>query len=286
MKHEFSLAHLTALDCTPPELISIAANAGYDYVSLRMTAVTEDENKYPLMTSKKLLKETKNRLLATGISVLDIELVRLDPETEPESYVRFLETGKELGAKAVIAQLPDPDRMRATDRFATLCDLGAKFDLTINLEFPSWTETGDLQTAVDVLSAVGKPNAGLLVDTLHFSQSQSSLQQLKSLPKSWFNFIHLCDAQKRHSITTEEKIHIARADRLFPGKGELEIKEMLNSMPTVPYSLEIPNETLLQKLGPEEYTRQALKASKHFLTEQAVALPLSTNTKSVVNGDF
>ena len=32
---QFSLAHLTLLNCAPPELTEIAARAGYDFVSLR-----------------------------------------------------------------------------------------------------------------------------------------------------------------------------------------------------------------------------------------------------------
>jgi hypothetical protein len=29
MTHEFSLAHLTVLQCSPPEMVTIAARAGY-----------------------------------------------------------------------------------------------------------------------------------------------------------------------------------------------------------------------------------------------------------------
>jgi hypothetical protein len=66
-----------------------------------------------------------------------VELVRLDPATEPESFLPFLEAGAELGARAVIAQLPDPDRTRAIDRYARICDLAEPFHLTVALEFDS-----------------------------------------------------------------------------------------------------------------------------------------------------
>lgn len=265
MDFEFSLAHLTALPCNPPELINIAAEAGYNYVSLRMTAVADAEDPYPLMTNRALMKETKDQLAATGMSVLDVELVRLDPDTEPESFTRFFEAGAELGAKAVIAQLPDPDTQRATDRFADLCDLAAQSNLTVNLEFPSWLEVGNLQQAVDVLSAVGKSNAGILVDTLHFARSDSDLDQLRKLPRKWFNFIHLCDAIGETPDTTEGVIFTAREDRVFPGLGTLPVREILECMPNVPYSLEIPNNTLYEELGAAEYVKRALDTSREFL---------------------
>ncbi len=39
-RHDYSLAHLTALSLSPPELVDAAAAAGYRYVGLRMTKVT------------------------------------------------------------------------------------------------------------------------------------------------------------------------------------------------------------------------------------------------------
>ena len=96
MAYEFSLAHLTALQCSPPEMIAIASKTGYHYVSLRMTAVTANEKIFALMNDPAMMKETKNRMADTGLRVHDIELARMDPKTEPETYLAFLEAGAEL----------------------------------------------------------------------------------------------------------------------------------------------------------------------------------------------
>jgi sugar phosphate isomerase/epimerase len=265
MAYEFSLAHLTVLQCAPPEMVTIAAKADYHYVSFRMTAVTANERTYPLMTDVGMMRETKARLADTGVRVLDIELARMDPQTEPEAYIELLTTGAELGARSVIAQLPDPDRNRATERFGRLCDLAKPFGLTVDLEFPSWTETPDLDAAAAVLNSVNRSNAGILVDTLHFARSRSSLEDLKSTPREWFHFIHLCDAPKEIPATTEEIIFTAREGRLFPGEGELNLRAMLDCMPMVPCSLEIPNSKLMKELGPEEFVRRAIRAAERFI---------------------
>ena len=265
MDYEFSLAHLTVLQSTPPEMVEIAAETGYDYVSIRMTAVTAGERTYPLMDDRNMMKEMKARMADTGVRVLDIELARLDPVTEPEAYLSFLEAGGELGARAVISQLPAPDRERAAGRFARLCELAEPFGLTIDLEFPSWTETPDLKSAASVLEAVDRPNAGILIDILHFDRSGSSLKDLKSLPREWFHFVHLCDAAMEIPATKEGIIHTARADRRFPGEGGLNIREIVDCMPVVPYSLEIPNDALMKELGPGEFARRAIRASKKYL---------------------
>ena len=39
MKHDYSLAHLTVLSLTPPQVVEVAARTGYRYVGLRMTRV-------------------------------------------------------------------------------------------------------------------------------------------------------------------------------------------------------------------------------------------------------
>lgn len=46
-RHQYSLAHLTALSLSPPELIDAAAAGGYRFVGLRMTKVTAEEPHYP-----------------------------------------------------------------------------------------------------------------------------------------------------------------------------------------------------------------------------------------------
>lgn len=267
MSPEFSLAHLTVLQCSPPEMVTIASRAGYSFVSLRMTSVTADEKVYPLIQDKKLMKETKDCLDSTGLRVLDVELIRLDPGTEPETYVPFLEAGAALGARSVITQLPDPDKNRAVDRFSRLCELAAPFNLTIDLEFPSWTEVPNLSSAVSILRASNCPNAGILVDTLHFDRSDSSLEMLRGLPRDWFHFVHLCDAPGPIPSTNEGLIYTAREDRYFPGKGGIDLKAIVDSMPRVPYSLEIPNRKLITQLGPEEFVRQAIRAAELFFKD-------------------
>jgi sugar phosphate isomerase/epimerase len=117
------------------------------------------------------MKETQARLADTGIEVLDIELFRMDPTLEPESFIPVLDAAAELGAKHIIAQLPDPDRKRATDRFARMCDLAKPLGIFVSLEFPHWTETGNLATAAKVVRDVKRSNAGILVDMLHMGRS-------------------------------------------------------------------------------------------------------------------
>lgn len=265
-RRDYSLAHLTALSLTPPELVDAAAAAGYRYVGLRMTKVTTQEPHYPLATDPALMRATKTHLAATGIEVLDIELARMTSGDNPRDYLRFLEAGAELGARHVITQLPDADFARKTDRFAELCQLAAPLGLTIDLEFPSWTETPNLTEAVRVLRTAAQPNAGLLIDLLHFSRSGSSIDALRALPSEWFHYAHVCDAPADVPTSTSELIHTARFERLFPGEGGLDMHGILDALPEgLPFALEIPRAMLVAQVGPKEHARLAIDAARRHL---------------------
>lgn len=265
-RHDYSLAHLTALSLSPPELVDAAAAAGYRYVGVRMTKVTAQEPHYPLAYDPALMRATKTHLAATGIEVLDIELARFTSGDSPRDYLRFLEAGAELGARHVITQLPDADFSRKTDRFAELCQLALPLGLTIDLEFPSWTETPNLTEATRVLRAADQPNAGMLVDLLHFARSRSSVDDLRMLPPEWFHYAHVCDAPGEIPTTTAGLIHTARFERLFPGEGEIDMLGILAALPAgIPFALEIPRATLVAQVGAKEHARLAISAARRHL---------------------
>ncbi len=268
MTRMFSLAHLTLQNCTLDDFVEIAARTGYDCVSLRMTRVSDKDRIYPLTSDASLRNNLKRHVNDAGLGILDVELALMDPITEPETYVPLLDASADLGAREIIVQLPDPDRQRAIDRYGRLCDLAAERGLGAALEFVSWTETSDVRSAAAIVEAASRDNGGLLIDMLHFDRSGSALEDLERIPREWFRFVHLCDAPRAAPSLTEGVINTARSARLFPGDGQINIREILRRIPTVPCSLEIPNSELTSILGPEEFARRALEAARDYLAAE------------------
>lgn len=266
MKHRYSLAHLSALMLSPPQLVEAAARAGYEYVGLRVNRVTPDEPLYSLADDSRLMRETKSRLSDTGVQVLDIELARLGAGDKADDLSPLLDVAAELGAHDILAQLSDADRVHAMEQFAQLCDLAKPLGISANLEFPSWTETPNLASAAAILRQVDRPNAAILVDTLHFRRSGSSLDELAKMPRRWFRYAQLCDAPATAPATRDGLIHEARCERLFPGEGGLDMAQILAHMPPdIPYALEIPRLSLARVLGDAEYVRLALDATRRYV---------------------
>jgi sugar phosphate isomerase/epimerase len=263
---DFSLAHLTVLPLAPPDMVAVAARTGYRYVGLRLLAATPGGVAYPLMRDRAMMRETKARLADTGVAVLDIEIVRLEPYTAVESFIPFMEAGAELGARHVITAGNDPDRARLIARFAALCEAAAPFGLTIALEFYPWTDVPDLPSAAAVVAAAGRRNSGILVDVLHFHRTGGLVEDLDRIPDWRLPFVHLCDAPAAIPATTEALILTARSERLLPGEGGIDIGNIMRHMPAnIPVALEVPMERLTALVGPEECARRARAAAGHVL---------------------
>jgi sugar phosphate isomerase/epimerase len=257
MTTAFSLAHLTVIDLSPPEMVRVAARTGYTSVGLRLIAVTDTTPGYPLMTDPAMMRATKAAMAETGIGVLDIEFVKITPEIDISALEPFIAAGAELGAKHIITAPYDPDLTRLADRLGAIGDLAAQHGLSAVLEFFPWTVVPDLGAAVRVVEATGRDEIGILVDTLHFSRSDSSIEELGRIPTSRLPFVHVCDAPVQESYTTEELFHAGRVERLPPGEGEIGIRDILNHMPQgIPVALEVPMTAMTAAEGAEAVARR------------------------------
>jgi sugar phosphate isomerase/epimerase len=267
MEPFLSLAHLTVLDLPPPQVLRVAAAAGCRAAGLRLLPVAPGAAGYPLQDDPALLRETLAAMAETGVVVADLEIVMLRPETRVADYLRFFEAGARLGAKHVLVAGYDPDEARLTARFAAFCAAAAPFGLTGDLEFMPWTDVPDLAAAIRVVRGAAQPNGGILVDALHFDRSLSRVEDLAAVPRDWLHYWQLCDAPAERPSTTEGLLHTARAERLFPGEGGLDLPPLIRAMPPdLPVSLEIPTLELAKTMGPEERVRRAAAAARRVIT--------------------
>jgi sugar phosphate isomerase/epimerase len=267
MTPAFSLAHLTVLGLPPPEVVRVAARTGYRTVGLRLLQVAGvSPGYYPLMDDPVSMRATKAAMAETGVGVNDIELVRITGDIDVGALEPFLAAGAELGARHVITAPYDPDLARLAERLGAIAELAARYGLRPVLEFFPWTDVPDLETAVRVVEAAGRPETGILVDTLHFNRSGSSIEQLDRVPAWRLPFVHVADAPVRKSYTTEELLHAARAERLPPGEGAIDIAGILEHMPKgIPIALEVPMTARTAAEGAEAVALRVREAASRLL---------------------
>ena len=262
----FSLAYLTVQGCPPPEMTHIAAEAGYDFVSFRPIYMgLPNEPNYAFAEDKALFRETKRALAETGLALSDIELAKIYDGLEPKSYLPAFEAAAELGCRHVISSVWTKNRDFAIDCFGQLCDFGRGLGLSIELEFVSFAEVTTLAAALDILNAAGRPNSGILVDTLHLQRSRVASEELDAVPRELFHIAHICDAPSAIPTTKEELIHTARDERLYVGEGGIDIAGILNRLPEVTYSIELPHVARVKEYGNAEHARRCLATARAYL---------------------
>jgi sugar phosphate isomerase/epimerase len=266
MTHRIGLAALTVLELAPPDMVSCAADAGFDSIGLRLIPPTPDEIHHPMVGDTALVRETARRIADTGVPVLDIELFRLKPDTDVRDYRAAVETGARLGAREALLAGNDPDEARLVDRFAAFCDMAREFGMGANLEPMPWTDVKNFAQAARIVAAADRDNGGIAIDPIHFDRGGSHAGEIGAVPRLRLRYMQLCDAPAERPTDTETLLHQARAERLMPGDGGLDLRGILRAVPDdLPLSLEIPMRTLTLTLPALERTRQMLAKTRRLL---------------------
>ena len=254
------------LHLPPPDLIAVAARAGYEKVGVRLLAAAPGTPNYPLMHDAPGLAETLARIRDTGVGVFDLEIIRIGPGFRPGDFLPFFETGARLGAKAMLVAGDDPDEARLTASFARLCEASAPFGLSADLEFMPWTRVPDARTALRIVTAAAQPNGGVLVDALHVARSATTFADIAAIPPERLHYAQICDAPSEAPATADGLIRAARSQRLPPGEGGIDVAGLFARLPAdLPVSVEIPNDARAREAGDEGWARRTLVASKRIL---------------------
>jgi sugar phosphate isomerase/epimerase len=269
------IAHLTLLALTPPELVTTVAEAGYDFVGIRVKAVTDGEHQYPMQPGSPMSRETLRRLDETGLVVRDVEFLSLGPATGPGYWRPALEAGAALGARTVSVVGVDPDRGRLTDTLARLTADAAGYGIRPTLEPISYQPVSRVADAAAIARAAG---AAVLLDALHIHRGGSSLDDVRALEPDLVPIIQLCDGPRTApaalALPAELPLGMpadgsvlqveARVQRQVVGDGEFPLAELLAAAPPdTPISVEVPHATLQARLSARDFAahnRRAVQA--------------------------
>lgn len=268
-ERRITLAAMTLLELPPPEVVGIAARAGYQGVGLRLVPATPDAPHFPLVESLALRRETLARLRDTGLLVDDIEILRLKPDMSVAAFEPVFAVAQEFGAKQALIAGNDDDESRTIDNFAKVCELAARYGISPHLEFMPWTAVRELRQAQRIVQAANCDNGRILVDAFHFDRSGSRLQDLERVPPSLMQYAQLCDVIGPRPEDMDEILRQARDERRFPGDGFADLLGFLRALPPdITLSLEVPTRKLVEQ-GVPGYDRARMAIDK---TRELLAL--------------
>ncbi len=268
MARRYSLAYLTVLGCPPPEQIYIAGRAGYDYASLRPISLgLPGEPDFSLRPGSEMMRNVKTAMAETGVGILDIELARVVEGMDMAKYEAACEAAAELGAKHLLTSIWTEDRAFYVEKFGEVCDLALRYGMTADLEYVPIAGVRNLAAALDVLNAVGRDNMGLMIDIHHFHRAHDSVEELARVPREYFHFCHLCDAPAEIPTDQDEMRRILREARSYLGEGGIDVASILDAMPEIACSIELPNVSRSRVLGNAEFATRCLETAKAYLRQ-------------------
>lgn len=161
----------------------------------------------------------------------------------------------------------------AANRLRPAVDICAEHGIVLGLEYvaPQGSFPGahkfitDMGELWDLLRAIDRPNAGVLLDSYHWYVGQSDPADLAGLAPERIAQVHVNDADP--ALPREE---LKDLERLLPGAGCIDLVGFLRGISSTGYDDTISVETFDQSLvalGPYEAARQAKRALDKVLSE-------------------
>ena len=264
-----SLAALTVLDVSPANQVLCAAKAGYSHVGIRLVPATPTETQYSMIGDTPMIREVTANLKATGVKVLDVEILRIKPDTRAVNWEAFFETGAKLGAQNVLCAGNDPERSRLIDNFAQLCELAHPYGLSLSIEPMPWCDVATVKDAGSIMKAVNRDNAGVLVDPIHFFRAKNTFADIDALPKGALKYCQMCDITAEAPKDMNGILYQARNYRLSPGTGAADLKGLLKHLPDLPISIEACNADLALTMSPLDRARMYLEDMVALLKDES-----------------
>ena len=235
------LETLSVFGLHPAEFVRMAAELGCSHVTLNLHPAANRLPPYPelsIRSDRGMQAEIRNALRESGVRLGMMEGFAILPGSEVEDMASDLDIAAGLGARAVCAVSLERDRPRSYAQFARLTELAAQRGLAVTTEVGAGI-LRDLPRALEAVRQIGDPRFALLIVTMHFFRSGSSVTDFAALDPALIGHVQLCDVPMPAVI--ESYMDEALYERRCPGDGDLPLARFLTHVPKdVIVGLEVP----------------------------------------------
>lgn len=246
------------------DVIEAGAAAGFDAVGLWVD---------PVEWTARHTREAAAALAATGMPVLDVEVVWIRPDTPLDDHRKVLDVGAALGAANVLCVSSHPNEGETVAQLAALCRHAEGSGMRVALEFGIFTRVATLRQALAVLDRVGHPLRAVLVDPIHVDRSGTPIDQIAALDPALLPYAQFCDARAQRPDPADFDAVITDAVDLReqPGEGVLPLAALIEALPAgIPLSLELRSAALRGAFAhPVPRAKAVLEAARSWMERLA-----------------
>lgn len=266
--HPLSLAAITLADQPAPDMVAIAADAGFSGVSLSaaMTA-SLGRNRRPSVANDPALRHAVDQALSrTGLRLDIAEGFAVEPDVDFAAVHDALSIMRDLGADRFNLTCWDADAIRARDTLHRYGDVAIALDLGVTIEFTPLSRLASLADAVALIGAIGCERLSVLVDPLHLARCGASPADLALVDPALIGFAQLCDGPAL-SAGRDAYLDEALYERQVPGEGELPLRAFVAALPpgTI-LSVEVPQRSLTERgISADDRARRCFEAAHALL---------------------
>jgi hypothetical protein len=264
MRRQISLAAGIMPEATPAQLIECAAASDFDFGGMW----AERETWTPATT-----RAIRQQARDAGVELLDLEVAWIMPGAPDPWLTQLVDIAAELGAHNLLCVSSDPDMVATTAKFQAMVDAAKGTGVRVNLEFGIFTEVKTLAMARTVLQAVEGEAKALLVDTLHWSRSGGTAEELAAIPSEWLSYCQPCDAPAAGPDlgSFDAIIDDAINRRMALGCGGLPVAAMVDTLPAhLPMAIEERSAALRDNFPDlKERARECARTSRMWLEGRA-----------------
>lgn len=231
-ERRLSLDHLTVIDVSPVAAIELAATSGVAHISIIPGIPGLPELGVPdIVPDRVLHRETALASETTGVKVHTLEGFMLTPDVRLADFDPLFELAATVGAGSGVVIIYDDEGARAADNFGKLCEVAAKQNMRLNIEYVPVTCAPSFASALNIIDRAGSPkNAGLVIDILHHIRSGATIDDITRIDPARIGAAQICDGML---AVSEKYYHDVEMlfERLLPGEGEFPLREFIASLP-------------------------------------------------------
>jgi sugar phosphate isomerase/epimerase len=264
------IENISVFGLPPVPFVKLAAELGCQHISTGLTGFDFGIYDYPpfsLRDDAQLRREMIAAMRDTGVSISLGEGCTIRPDVGAGDYAADLDIFHELGVTRINTVSMDPDRARTFDEFARIAEMAAERGMVTTTELAPSLTVADLQTALDAVRHVSRPDFRLLIDTMHVVRSGSGPEDIAALDPALIDYIQVSDSLRTPRFETyfEESMY----ERMVPGEGELGLRELFAALPADRvYAIEVPLRAEAKSgIGPAERIGKSVRATRRLLAE-------------------
>lgn len=255
-----SLASGVLPEFGPVETVRAAMAGGFDGVGLWVE---------PETWTAATTRDVKAALGGSGLSVVDVEVIWIKPDSDLDAFRRTIDIGAELGASNVLCVSSDPDPGATAAALAALCRHAEPSGMRVALEFGIFTEVKNLRMAMAILDEVAHPLRAVLIDPIHVDRSGTTVFEIAAVPEELIPYAQFCDASaiRPDPERMDEVITDAIDLREQCGRGALDLTSLYHVLPAgIPLSIELRSKRLRDDFpDPDARARTVAQATRRWL---------------------